>query len=80
MVVTDKARAYLALAQVRDRWHEFSDDQRTEVAELIVRLNQAMRRENVPPAGHSRPLPLAERSGVNHSTSRPQPLLGRIAS
>jgi hypothetical protein len=60
--LTGKGRAYLALAQVRDRWHEFSDDQKAEVAELVARLSVAMRRENLfPQENGSRPLPLAAR-------------------
>jgi hypothetical protein len=41
--LTGKGRAYLALAQVRDRWHEFSDDQKQEVADLVARLSVALR-------------------------------------
>jgi hypothetical protein len=60
-MLTEKGKAAALLIRVRESWDSLSDDQRAEVAALVVRLNQAMRRESVASTQHSHPLPPASR-------------------
>ena len=43
--LTTKGRATVLLIRVRGNWEQFTPDQRAEVADLVVRLSVAMRRE-----------------------------------
>jgi hypothetical protein len=60
-MLTTKGKATVLLIRVRESWDSLTPDQRAEVAELIVRLSVAMRREKFPNFGNSRPLPLVGR-------------------
>jgi len=64
-MLTEKGRAYLLLAKVRDEWHTFSPSQRAEVADLVERLSQALRREH---------------SVATRQPRAAVPLVGRVAS
>ena len=60
--LTGKGRAYAILLQVRDRWGTLNPDQQAECAELLDRLQAAMRREQMSFRKDSpRPLPLVAR-------------------
>ncbi len=73
-MLTDKGRVYVALAAVRDRWDQFTPDQRAEVAELVQRLNAAMRREEMSLRIDNRPA-----NGASPAPAR-VPLLGRLTA
>ncbi len=62
--LTDKGRAYAALVQVRDNWDTFDEAQRAEVAALVAKLYQALRRES---------------GEIPHSSAR-VPLVGRLSA
>ena len=64
--LTVKGRATVALLAVRDHWELLTPSQQSEVADLVERLNVALRRE------HS----VADRA----PSSVRVPLIGRIAS
>ncbi len=44
--LTGKGQAAALLVRVRDGWDTFSPSQRAEVADLVDRLSQALRREH----------------------------------
>ena len=58
-MLTPKGRATVALIAVRDRWGNLSPSQQAECAELLGRLNVALRAANTAspvPAGGTVPL------------------------
>ena len=48
-MLTTQGRLYVALMAVRDHWQDYSPEQRAEVADIVNRLNQALRNENPQP-------------------------------